>query len=267
MRQWLNRPVDPRLASLPVMVLFGAPLVLLNALLLVPLIPLFVYLALRLRATGKRYALRSLLVPSMLAFPLVTGLWARSHQAVSYCLVSAGDCNYLGVYLFPGVIEVGYYTHDPAGLKYLKHGVTAEIADVMTDDVRRFQTIGGSDQVYDCLWFGAFLGVREVPVVDGWFAVGSIYAGRYPNGWTSSSFYAHSGWWGWGSAYSSAHVGFHFAVPALLTLPLFVRGLARLRRHERRLRLGLCVRCGYILHGLTEARCPECGTRFTRMTP
>jgi hypothetical protein len=25
---------------------------------------------------------------------------------------------------------------------------------------------------------------------------------------------------------------------------------------------GQCVRCGYLLHGLTEPRCPECGTPF-----
>ena len=24
-----------------------------------------------------------------------------------------------------------------------------------------------------------------------------------------------------------------------------------------------CVRCGYAMKGLTEARCPECGTRYT----
>jgi hypothetical protein len=26
----------------------------------------------------------------------------------------------------------------------------------------------------------------------------------------------------------------------------------------------MCVKCGYLLYGLTEARCPECGTPFDR---
>ncbi len=30
---------------------------------------------------------------------------------------------------------------------------------------------------------------------------------------------------------------------------------------ERRYR-GLCLKCGYSLHGLIEPRCPECGTAF-----
>ena len=29
---------------------------------------------------------------------------------------------------------------------------------------------------------------------------------------------------------------------------------------------GHCQRCGYNLTGLTEARCPECGTEFGRIT-
>jgi hypothetical protein len=42
----------------------------------------------------------------------------------------------------------------------------------------------------------------------------------------------------------------------------FIRG--PLRRWRRR-RKGLCVKCGYNLTGLTEPRCPECGTEFARM--
>lgn len=39
----------------------------------------------------------------------------------------------------------------------------------------------------------------------------------------------------------------------------FVRGPFR---RWRRLRRGSCAKCGYKLTGLTEPRCPECGTRF-----
>jgi len=31
-------------------------------------------------------------------------------------------------------------------------------------------------------------------------------------------------------------------------------------RRRRQLRPGFCRKCGYNLHGLTENRCPECGT-------
>ncbi len=35
-----------------------------------------------------------------------------------------------------------------------------------------------------------------------------------------------------------------------------------LRRRRKRKKLGLCVKCGYNLRGLTEPRCPECNTSF-----
>ena len=33
-------------------------------------------------------------------------------------------------------------------------------------------------------------------------------------------------------------------------------------RRRKRKKLGLCLKCGYNLTGLTEQRCPECGTSF-----
>jgi hypothetical protein len=49
--------------------------------------------------------------------------------------------------------------------------------------------------------------------------------------------------------------------PIFLLYPAiaFVRGPLRRRLRRRR---GLCVKCGYSLRGLTEPRCPECGTGF-----
>jgi len=40
-----------------------------------------------------------------------------------------------------------------------------------------------------------------------------------------------------------------------------IRGVIRRCDHARG-EQGLCVRCGYLLHGLSEPRCPECGTPF-----
>ncbi len=55
----------------------------------------------------------------------------------------------------------------------------------------------------------------------------------------------------------------------LLWIPTVVCGitlcLCRPLHHRRRSRfkkLGLCVKCGYNLKGLTEPRCPECNTSF-----
>ena len=37
-----------------------------------------------------------------------------------------------------------------------------------------------------------------------------------------------------------------------------------LQRRRRRRKLGLCLKCGYNLRGLTEPRCPECGQEFEK---
>ncbi len=42
--------------------------------------------------------------------------------------------------------------------------------------------------------------------------------------------------------------------------------LKRQLRRWRRERMGLCVKCAYNLTGLTEPRCPECGTEFDPST-
>lgn len=46
----------------------------------------------------------------------------------------------------------------------------------------------------------------------------------------------------------------------LLVGPVVV--LVRQKLREERIAAGACAQCGYLLQGLTESRCPECGTAF-----
>lgn len=60
-----------------------------------------------------------------------------------------------------------------------------------------------------------------------------------------------------------------FSVP--LWLPLAVQALALALLVERRRRAlarrGTCPKCGYLLYGLSEQRCPECGLRVRTRQP
>lgn len=56
------------------------------------------------------------------------------------------------------------------------------------------------------------------------------------------------------------------AWPATVLIRHIARSIREVRREECR-RRGECVQCGYNLHGLTEPRCPECGTPFEANAP
>ena len=51
------------------------------------------------------------------------------------------------------------------------------------------------------------------------------------------------------------------ATVVIANLNKYVRNKIQLSRRKRK-KLGLCVKCGYNLTGLTELRCPECGEAF-----
>lgn len=268
MRRFLSKNIPPRVLRTIALTVFALLLLPVSGLFLLLLAPFVFHALIGFRLTPRRVAIRASLSPSMLLLALVMSLWIRSHQVMSYLLVSIGHQRFIGTYLFPNVVEIGVYSHDPAGLKYLKEGVTGEIADVMTADVRRFQTFGRSDQVYDCFCFfqlkSSDIHCRNIPVVDGYFSVGSIYSGLYGDGWTKSSFYSSSGIWRAGYSYSSHHVGFHFVILLIVASPFFVRGLLRWRRYEQHLHAGLCTNCGYDLRG-SKDRCPECGSALKKL--
>jgi len=62
---------------------------------------------------------------------------------------------------------------------------------------------------------------------------------------------------------------------AMILSPLFLWWLWIVPRlyakHLRKLMVEhgveICIKCGYDLHGLTEPRCPECGTPFDEQLP
>ena len=261
----LDRPLNPRLFCLVALLVFALLLVPMNAFLLVPLVAVAVHPIVGFRSTRRRDAVRACLAPSTLMFSLILAVWVQSHQAVSHALVTIGKNEFVGMYLYPGVIEVGVYKHDPAGVAYLakKKSGTARAADALgRGGGVRFQTFDNSDKVYDCFCIAAF-DCRTIPVVDGWISVGWLYRG-YHEKWTQARFYAHSGPLRRDMAHSSRHVGFHFAVPFLLAAALFLRTIIRLRQHERWVRTGRCQACGYDLTGNVSGVCPECGTPVKR---
>ncbi|HRX84089.1 MAG TPA: hypothetical protein P5572_03630 [Phycisphaerae bacterium] len=273
MKTFLYQPMGPRVLTALAAIVLALLLTPFSGWFLLLFAPFVTYAIIGFRLTRRRVALRACLMPRLMLLPLIVAAWISSHQRMMYCLVSLGENRVAGFYLFPGVVEAGVYRHDPAGLKYLREGVSDDIADVMTEDVRRFQRYEGSEQVYDCICFNPIKTLprfnvfecRNIPVINGWGAVGSIYAGlRGDGGWTNSDFYVHAGRWTSGFAYSSYHVGFHFIALCLLAAIPYVTGLRRWRRYENRLNIGLCVGCGYDLRGSAGDRCSECGAKIER---
>ena len=68
------------------------------------------------------------------------------------------------------------------------------------------------------------------------------------------------------SVFKDVILGFPIWVVCLGFLGLFVAPrdgpIRALHRRRKRKKLGLCLKCGYNLTGLTELRCPECGQEF-----
>ena len=58
------------------------------------------------------------------------------------------------------------------------------------------------------------------------------------------------------------HVQIPFWIPALAFASMLMLCYLPGRRRRKRKKLGLCLKCGYNLKGLTEPRCPECNTSF-----
>ena len=83
------------------------------------------------------------------------------------------------------------------------------------------------------------------------FIVGSRLTGNY--GLAGAAGFALDGHW---------NVAVRIGVFAFITYATFLFGLWVGGRRRPRVRPGHCIRCAYNLTGLTEPRCPECGTPF-----
>jgi hypothetical protein len=86
--------------------------------------------------------------------------------------------------------------------------------------------------------------------------------------WSGRMFYASTEMWFYGPVDKNdpdgviRHLGFPDWLPALLLIPLpflWLRDFRWRREHRRRIRLGLCLKCGYDMR-VTPERCSECGT-------
>jgi len=68
----------------------------------------------------------------------------------------------------------------------------------------------------------------------------------------------------WSPVYNSTWtwIRIPFWMPTALFCFLSCFSYAPFRRRRKRKKLGLCLKCGYNLRGLTEPRCPECSTPF-----
>lgn len=68
-----------------------------------------------------------------------------------------------------------------------------------------------------------------------------------------------SGRWPWGFSVRGFVFPLWYAAAGALAFPIIAR-IRSVLRQRRRLRRGLCLRCGYNLTGNTTGRCPECAT-------
>ena len=66
--------------------------------------------------------------------------------------------------------------------------------------------------------------------------------------------------WYWGLFYGMGLCG--VCLPLYLLLRLIFAAVQHERSDHSRTRAGRCVRCGYLLTGLVNPRCPECGQGF-----
>lgn len=112
---------------------------------------------------------------------------------------------------------------------------------------------------------------------------GTITFTRYPDSadqimpseWIWNGFWTwYTCWWPFTSVtwfVTSVGPG-HYRVIFPLWIPAFLSALPPgylmlpYCRRRRRLRAGLCVKCGYSLKGLSEPRCPECATPFEHLS-
>jgi hypothetical protein len=121
---------------------------------------------------------------------------------------------------------------------------------IVTVEWGQYPLSGGQQQAYEKSPTGLYFVSRRDPV---------DYPARSSRG-GQRSYWGGFGFGHYPSAVLSTHAVFvpHWFL-MLLASVLPTRWLMRYEQHRRRIRRGLCLKCGYDLRASSE-RCPECGT-------
>ena len=155
-------------------------------------------------------------------------MWVRSHSIVDSCQLALRNTYYIGTLSYRGGITVSFNSS----------------SNTLTE---RFVTFSKQVEYLEAQFF--FLKKTELLSEPASFGYG-----RISKAWSDGSFLKRV----------SLRSPYWF-VFLLLTFCVSCYSWFWIYRPYSRLRSGKCLSCGYNLHGLTEPRCPECGTPFDPM--
>ena len=160
---------------------------------------------------------------------LSVGLWARSYRWIDTLLIPTSRPDQFEASSMLGVIHIG--------LSYDSRKAPVTEVLYIPSDVQEYE--------------------RNIQMMRTVFRDAGINPNK-PFRWNNSTITAR------GVTFRNKLLSFpHWVLALLFSIPSFLGAVKALRRRKRK-KLGLCVKCGYNLKGLTELRCPECGTQFEK---
>ena len=194
---------------------------------------------------------------SGLFLALTVSLWACSMDEMMYMLFSTSEENKIGVFVFPGVVEMGYYTYDMERIRSIS-------PDKINVNGSGYLKLDDSDMIFNTLTLslgpmglGPYY-VRVMPLSDKFVVLGILYEAYSPL--TPSTLYFNNGRWRSDMNYASTHLGFPLYLLVLASFAFYGRYLVTLHKFQHRILNNLCLICGYDLTANVSGVCPECGT-------